>query len=86
MKWARSRHRVCCPIVCFCWIWTLRQPRIGFNRPLDRMESQGFEYNRKLRDGFLTEAERKKTGRTSSMPTGQSTRFNRISAGLHLSF
>jgi dTMP kinase len=28
------------------------------NRPLDRMESQGCEYNRKLRDGFLTEAER----------------------------
>ena len=28
------------------------------NRPLDRMESQGCEYNRKLRDGFLTEAGR----------------------------
>jgi dTMP kinase len=28
------------------------------NRPLDRMESQGLEYSRKLRDGFLIEASR----------------------------
>jgi dTMP kinase len=28
------------------------------NRPLDRMENQGLEYSRKLRDGFLEEASR----------------------------
>jgi dTMP kinase len=28
------------------------------NRPLDRMENQGLEYSRKLRDGFLCEASR----------------------------
>jgi dTMP kinase len=32
--------------------------RRRLSRPLDRMESQGLEYSRKLRDGFLREAAR----------------------------
>jgi dTMP kinase len=32
--------------------------RRRLNRPLDRMENQGLEYSRKLRDGFLSEASR----------------------------
>jgi dTMP kinase len=32
--------------------------RRRLSRPLDRMESQGLEYNRKLREGFLSEASR----------------------------
>jgi dTMP kinase len=32
--------------------------RRRISRPLDRMESQGLEYSRKLRDGFLREAAR----------------------------